>query len=98
MPGATCDFENRIEDFLQELLDGYTPLKIRGDKIIRDAILGHNVFYTHEVNLIDSPLMQRLRRVHQTALAYLTYPAATHTRFEHSLGVVIFAQKMFVLW
>lgn len=94
MLGATRDFENRIEDFLQELLDGYTPLKIRGDKIIRDAILGHNVFHPHEVNLIDSPLMQRLRRVHQTALAYLTYPAATHTRFEHSLGVVIFAQKM----
>jgi HD superfamily phosphohydrolase len=94
MPGATRDFENRVEDFLQELLEGYTPLKIRGDKIIRDAILGHNVFYTHEINLIDSPLMQRLRRVHQTALAYLTYPAATHTRFEHSLGVVIFTQKM----
>jgi len=94
MPGATRDFENRVEDFLQELLDGYTPLKIRGDKIIRDAILGHNVFYPHEINLIDSPLMQRLRRVHQTAMAYLTYPAATHTRFEHSLGVVVFAQKM----
>lgn len=44
MPGATRDFENRVEDFLQELLDGYTPLKIRGNKIIRDAILGHNVF------------------------------------------------------
>ncbi len=91
---ATSDFENRIEDFLQGLLEGYVPLKIRGDKIIRDAILGHNVFYRHEVNLIDSPLMQRLRRVHQTALAYLTYPAATHTRFEHSLGVVTYAQKM----
>jgi len=94
MPGAIRDFERRVEDFVQELLNGYTPLKIRGDKIIRDAILGHNVFYPHEINLIDSPLMQRLRRVHQTALAYLTYPAATHTRFEHSLGVVIFAQKM----
>jgi len=94
MPGATRDFENRIEDFVQELLSEYTPLKIRGDKIIRDAIWGHNVFYQHEINLIDSPLMQRLRRVHQTALAYLTYPAATHTRFEHSLGVVIFAQRM----
>ncbi len=94
MPGPTRDFENRVEDLVQELLHGYTPLKIRGDKIIRDAILGHNVFYPHEVNLIDSPLMQRLRRVHQTALAYLTYPAATHTRFEHSLGVVIYTQKM----
>lgn len=94
MSASTRDFETRIEDFVQELLEGYTPLKIRGDKIIRDAILGHNLFYQHEVNLIDSPLMQRLRRVHQTAMAYLTYPAATHTRFEHSLGVVVFTQKM----
>jgi HD superfamily phosphohydrolase len=94
MPDATRDFEDRVEDFVQELLEGYVPLKIRGDKIVRDAILGHNVFYPHEVNLIDSPLVQRLRRVHQTALAYLTYPAATHTRFEHSLGVVVFTQKM----
>jgi len=67
MPDATRDFEDRVEDFVQELLEGYVPLKIRGDKIVRDAILGHNVFYPHEVNLIDSPLMQRLRRVHQTA-------------------------------
>jgi len=94
MADPARDFEERIEDFLEELLSGYRPLKIRGDKIIRDAILGHNVFYRYEVNLIDSPLMQRLRRVHQTALAYLTYPAAIHTRFEHSLGCVIFAQKM----
>ncbi len=94
MANPAKDFEERIEEFLRELLNGYKPLKIRGDKIIRDAILGHNVFYRHEVNLIDSPIIQRLRRVHQTALACLTYPAATHTRFEHSLGVVIFAQKM----
>ncbi len=94
MPDAIKDFEDRVEDFIQEQLDGYTPLRVRGDKIVRDAILGHNIFYPHEINLIDSPLMQRLRRVHQTALAYLTYPAVTHTRFEHSLGVVVFTQKM----
>jgi len=94
MPDSTEDFKKSIEGFLEELLGEYTPTKVRADKIIRDAILGHNIFYQHEVNLIDSPLMQRLRRVHQTALAYLTYPAATHTRFEHSLGCVIFAQKM----
>lgn len=94
MPPATEDFESRIEGFLEELLGEYKPTKIRDNKIIRDAILGHNIFYQHEINLIDSPLLQRLRRVHQTALAYLTYPAATHTRFEHSLGCVAFAQKM----
>jgi HD superfamily phosphohydrolase len=94
MPDPIKDFKKRIEDYLEGLLGEYKPSKIRANKIIRDAILGHNIFYQHEINLIDSPLLQRLRRVHQTALAYLTYPAATHTRFEHSLGCVVFAQKM----
>ncbi len=94
MPDPAEDFKNSIEGFLDELLGEYKPTKIRANKIIRDAILGHNIFYQHEINLIDSPLMQRLRRIHQTALAYLTYPAATHTRFEHSLGCVVFAQRM----
>jgi HD superfamily phosphohydrolase len=93
-PDPKEDFKKSIEDFLEELLSQYNPGKIRAPKIIRDAVLGHNIFYQHEINLIDSPLLQRLRRVHQTALAYLTYPAATHTRFEHSLGCVAFAQKM----
>jgi len=94
MPDSSEDFKKHIEGYLEELLGEYKPTKIRADKIIRDAVLGHNIFYQHEINLIDSPLLQRLRRVHQTALAYLTYPAATHTRFEHSLGCVVFSQKM----
>jgi uncharacterized protein len=44
--------------------------------------------------LIDSPLLQRLRRIRQTGLAYLVYPSATHTRFEHSLGVTILVGKL----
>ena len=36
---------------------------------------------------MDLPLLQRLRSIHQTSLAYLTFPTALHTRFDHSLGV-----------
>ena len=36
---------------------------------------------------MDLPPLQRLRRIHQTSLAYLTLPSALHTRFDHSLGV-----------
>jgi HD superfamily phosphohydrolase len=45
--------------------------------------------------LIDSPLIQRLRRIHQTGLAYYVYPATRHSRFEHSLGVVNVATRVF---
>lgn len=44
--------------------------------------------YEHELSLIDNPVFQRLRRIRQLSGAHLTYPAAQHTRFEHSLGVM----------
>lgn len=45
--------------------------------------------------LIDSPLLQRLRDIHQTGLAYYVYPSARHSRFEHTLGVVTIASRIF---
>jgi len=38
-------------------------------------------------HLIDCPEMRRLARISQLGLVALVYPAANHTRFEHSLGV-----------
>ena len=37
--------------------------------------------------LIDAPAFRRLARISQLGLVALVYPAAIHTRFEHSLGV-----------
>ena len=39
-----------------------------------------------EQDLIDSPWMQRLRRVPQLQSARWVFPAAEHSRFQHSLG------------
>ena len=49
--------------------------------------------YDHELSIIDSPIFQRLRRIRQLSGAHLTYPAAQHTRFEHSLGVMHIASQ-----
>jgi HD superfamily phosphohydrolase len=64
-------------------------------KEIRDPI--HNFIHVDrdEIKLIDSRPFQRLRHVHQLALTHLVYPAATHKRFEHSLGVMELAGRAF---
>ncbi|MFB6216794.1 MAG: HD domain-containing protein, partial [Candidatus Aenigmatarchaeota archaeon] len=46
-----------------------------------------------EEKLLDTPVVQRLRRVRQLGLTSLVYPSATHTRFQHSLGVMHLAGK-----
>ena len=44
---------------------------------------------------LNSQPFQRLRHIHQLALTYLLYPGATHKRFEHSLGVMELAGRVF---
>ena len=49
--------------------------------------------YEPELKVIDTPIFQRLRRIRQLAGAHLVYPAAQHSRFEHSLGVMHLASQ-----
>lgn len=65
------------------------------DKKIYDSVHGFIPFDEFEKELIDSIPFQRLHYVHQLGIAYLVYPGATHTRFEHSLGVMLLASLMF---
>jgi HD superfamily phosphohydrolase len=55
---------------------------------IRDPIHGYIFMTPVEKELIDSPPVQRLRRIKQLSGAFLTYPGAEHSRFSHSLGVM----------
>lgn len=48
-----------------------------------------------ERDVLNSRPFQRLRYIHQLALTYLVYPGATHRRFEHSLGVMELATRIF---
>ena len=43
---------------------------------------------------VGTPEMQRLRGVRQLGTAYLIFPGAQHTRFEHSLGTMHLTQRM----
>lgn len=62
---------------------------------LRDGIHGFILFDQLEKRLIDSAPMQRLRCIHQLAMCYQVYPGATHKRFEHSLGVMEVATRIF---
>lgn len=48
-----------------------------------------------ERKIIDHPAFQRLRRIKQLGWTDYTYPGASHTRFEHSLGVMHIAARLF---
>ncbi len=62
---------------------------------IRDPIHVFVRLNTDERALLNSRPFQRLRDIHQLALTYLLYPGATHKRFEHSLGVMELATRVF---
>jgi len=62
---------------------------------IRDPIHGFVKILNDEREILDSASLQRLRDINQLALTYLLYPSATHKRFEHSLGVMESATKVF---
>ena len=68
-----------------------------GMALIADPIHQYALFTVPEVtavseitekDLIDSPWLQRLRRIYQLQSARWVYPAAEHSRFQHSIGTM----------
>jgi HD superfamily phosphohydrolase len=56
-------------------------------KVIRDPLWETIRLDPTAVRIIDTAEFQRLRYIRQLGLAHLVYPGATHTRFDHALGV-----------
>ena len=56
-------------------------------KSIHDPIHGFITITPLMRTVMDAPEFQRLRDLKQLGAAHYVYPSATHTRFEHSLGV-----------
>ena len=63
--------------------------------IIRDPLWNNIRLDPLAFELIDTPAFQRLRYVRQLGLAFLVYPGATHSRFEHALGTYHLARRVF---
>jgi HD superfamily phosphohydrolase len=62
---------------------------------IRDPVHGFIEFDEWERDIINHSVFQRLRRIRQLAWTDMVYPGAMHTRFEHSLGVMHTATRLF---
>src|SRR4030066_2572732 len=71
------------------------PVLYQGTALMADPIYSYISFTTPidnkekaEKDLIDTPWMQRLRRIHQLQSAWGVLPSAGHSRFQHSLGTM----------
>lgn len=74
------------------LLGGSMP---HNNHEIRDPIHVFVRLSSSERTVLDSKPFQRLRHIHQLGMTYLVYPGATHRRFEHSLGVMELASRVY---
>lgn len=80
--------EFRSPQYLSETRDDPTQR-------IRCPIHGFIHYSQNEQKIIDHPYFRRLRHIRQLALTEYVYPGATHSRFEHSLGVMEVATRAF---
>ena len=69
-------------------------LPVTNYKIVHDSVHGSIRLQGVFLKLLEAPELQRLHSIHQLGLAYLVYPGANHTRFEHSLGTFSVAGRI----
>ena len=84
-----------------QLLSGLAPPQShpsadesRQGKMILDRVYEHVMLPMIVFDIIDTPEFQRLRNLKQLGSTSFLYPGATHTRFEHSIGVAHLAGLM----
>lgn len=73
---------------------GIDPDLLKPAKTVTDPVHGDIYLNVLEMMVVDSPALQRLRRVRQLGTTFLVYPAATHSRFSHALGTLRAAQDL----
>lgn len=89
----------KLKDEINEFTRQHLPKDDRFFGKVKSKVINDGVWRTvrlkdTEVALIDTPLAQRLRYIHQTGFAHFTYPSMNHSRFEHTLGVILNVEKL----
>src|SRR5262249_14295906 len=85
--------EQRLKPYIQRV-EALPSLRDKAGKEINDAVWRTTFLTPSEVLILDSPLMQRLRRVRQLGVVHWVSPGAGHSRLEHSLGAVHQVQRL----
>ena len=66
----------------------------RARAVVQDSVHGVIPVNEAEYYLLQTPFLRRLHDIKQLGLSYLVFPSATHSRFEHSLGVMHLASRV----
>jgi uncharacterized protein len=64
-----------------------------GFEVVRDPLWNNIGIDAQALTILDTAPFQRLRYIRQLGHAFLVYPGATHTRFEHALGTYHLARR-----
>ena len=83
--------ETMLSQYIDDLSDNYNYAE---DKEIFDVIWGPVEFNAGEIVLLDSPILQRMRKIKQLGLASYVYCGADYSRFAHTIGVFYLSGKM----
>src|ERR1700733_8596680 len=70
-------------------------------KILRTRLYGDQIFTRFELELLHTPILQRLYNLKQLGFTDRIYPDAIHSRFNHVLGATEVAERMgrkLILW
>ena len=79
--------DDYFNSYIQRV-EALPSLHEKAGKEINDAVWRTISLTQFEVLILDSPLVQRLRRVRQLGVVHWVYPGAGHSRLEHCLGAV----------
>lgn len=94
-PRLWAELNELAKESLAPALRGLEEGEKPRHKSINDPVWGVVDVMPWEVVLLDTPFLQRLRGIHQLGMAHYVYPGATHTRLEHTIGVLEATERIF---
>lgn len=99
LPQSLGIVSSDIQRVFSKSLKDYIDIVRREHKSFRPKVINDPVWRMvriepWEVIVLDSPVVQRLRYIHQLGLAGLIFPGSNYSRFEHSIGVLHQTQRL----